>query len=126
MYGDVYAGHWFSGVPGNYLGFNLGYLTGNGSMVYGGELGYVYDPSASYSQFTIDGRVGVPAGVNTLLFANLGLGRDSAAFNFVEYSVGGQYAFTNSIYARGEVVGQTAFGGGGSKSSVRLGVGVDF
>ncbi len=125
-YGDVYAGHWINPPVGNYLGFNLGYLTGNGSMVYGGELGLLYDPSAAYRQFTIDGRLGVAAGTNGLLFANLGLGRDSGATNFVEYSIGGQYAFGANMYARGEIVGQRAIGGILTTSSVRLGIGLEF
>ncbi len=127
-YGDIYAGHWFnSPIPpgGNFTGFNIGYLTGSSTFLYGGELGVLYDPSPTYSQFTLDGRIATTVSDRAMVFANLGLGRDSIAVNFVEYSVGGQFAFSNNMYMRGEIVGQTAIGGGTS-SAVRLGAGLEF
>lgn len=127
-YGDVYVGRWVNPALGNYFGANIGYLTGSSTFLYGGELGLLSDPSPGpYSQVTIDGRVAAPVSDNAMVFGNLGLGRDNTAVTFVEYSIGGQYAFSDSMYMRGEIVGQTAIiGAVGSNSSVRLGVGLEF
>ncbi len=126
-YGDVYAGHWINPAAGNYVGANIGYLTGSSTFLFGGELGLLYDPSAAYSQVTIDARVAAPVSDSAMVFANLGLGWDNSGVNFAKYSVGGQYAFSDSMYARGEIVGQRAISGGsGTTSSLRLGVGMEF
>jgi len=127
-YGDVYAGHWFNPAIGNFGGANVGYLVNGGSLLYGGEVGLLYDPSlGNYTQFTIDGRIATPVSNDAMAFANLGLGRDSIAVTFVEYSVGGQYAFSNNMYMRGEIIGQTAISGAtGTTSAIRLGAGWEF
>ncbi len=126
-YGDVYAGHWASGLPDNYLGANIGYLTGSSTFLYGGELGFLYDPSLTYSQVTIDARVAAPVSDSAMVFANLGLGRDDNTDTFAEYSIGGQYAFSDSTYMRGEFIGQSVVSGGFvNTTSLRLGVGLEF
>jgi len=128
MYGDAYVGHWLSGgIPGNFVGANLGYNMSNGSIVYGGELGAYYDPSSGLSDVSISARVGAALSPDLLGFGRIGVEQDfnPSSTNYL-LGLGGQYALRNNMYLRGEYVYEAPISGAGSASSLRLGAGWEF
>ena len=128
MYGDAYVGHWFSGgIPGNFVGANLGYNMSNGSIVYGGEVGAYFDPSSGASDVSVSAPVGAALSPDLLGFGRIGVEQDFApsSTNYL-LGLGGQYALRNNMYLRGEYVYESPLGGGASATSLRLGAGWEF
>ncbi len=125
-YGDAYWGNWVSSSAGNFGGVNLGYNMANGSVVYGGEIGYFYDPSMTLGNAQISGRIGATLGDNMLGFGRAGFTRDFGAGDFYLLGLGAQAAMTDSIYLRGEFDWEFPTVGGAADTSLRVGLGWEF
>ena len=129
FYMDAFAGHWATPPVGNFFGANLGYNMSNGSLVYGGELGVIHDPSLALTGVSITGRVGVAAGSNLLLFARLGASSYDVALpglTNIEYGLGAQVSVWSNMYLRGDVVVIDPTTGAPSATQVRVGAGWEF
>ena len=125
-YGDIYWGRWVNPAVGNFGGFNLGYNMANGALIYGGEIGYFYDPSLASGNAQIAGRIGTAIGDNAMAFGRAGYEQDFPGGNLYLLGLGGQAAVTGNTYLRGEFDWEFPVGGGAPDTSLRLGLGWEF
>lgn len=123
-----YAGVYGGGVPfGNSTSWNAGVFTGVNvaidSAVFGVEaqLGGDFGATASMDALVL-GKGGMALG-DALVYGTAGTGFNAGNFGYA-FGAGGEYAFTNSMSARVEVLGRGAWGSG--PSDMRLAAGLAF
>ncbi len=105
-YGDIYAARWvYPGVIDLYGG-NIGFLTSRDQLLFGAELRFENIAVLGLSMTSVNLRIGAPVGDRAMIYAGLGTGASNDAFPFNQIFLGGQYAFTEAIFARAEVVKQ--------------------
>ena len=128
-YGDVFVGHWNTPKVGNYFGGDVGYNLSNSSVVYGGELSAIYDPSLDLTGVSLAGRAGINTKDDLLLFIRLGVGFYNVAIPSavnMEYGIGSQISVTDNMYFRGDLLALTPMDGSATATQIRAGSGWEF